>query len=374
MPNTGRCSVRRPFLTRVKMKNILIGAVIALPVMLLHQGAVRAQDKKPGFGFRYATEVQTDFGGKANWVNLLSLNAGFAPWRNGELSIQTISVYKTRRERITDDLQVFSNIEEDNMAVNISLLGYTHSFGDITMFGGVRNINEDYFTSDYTSLFTNSSCGVYPTLSANFPLANYPASAMSLHAEFRLSENLTLKSSLYNGVAGRLYGNEPSVFNIRASDGIFCISELSYTPRPGSHGSYNAGVAVHSGHIPPTCKEPIKTKAVYAVWGSVERVILRKSHREAGVLLQASYAPGDQNDCRTYFGGGILLRGMLSRKKPDVLGVFVNRAGFREMTETAMELTWQYEIFRNITLQPSLHMIRRRQTDITGLLRLNYVF
>ena len=29
------------------------------------------------------------------------------------------------------------------------------------LFVGVRNVNEDFFTSDVTSLFTGSSCGIF---------------------------------------------------------------------------------------------------------------------------------------------------------------------------------------------------------------------
>lgn len=195
------------------MKTIFIRIVIVLAMFTVDM--VRGQEHKYDLKLNYTTEVQSDFGRKINWVNLLSLEGEYKPWRNGELSLQTISIWKTRKERIANDLQTFSNIEENNMAINIFFMGYTHYFKNISLFGGIRNVNNDYFTGIYTSLFTNSSCGIYPTLSANFPIANYPVSAVCIHGEFKLGKVLTLKNSLYNGIAHELFSKKGSLFTIR---------------------------------------------------------------------------------------------------------------------------------------------------------------
>ena len=93
---------------------------------------------------------------------------------------------KTRPERIINDLQTFSNIEEDNLPCAIAVLGYTRLVGNVTLFAGIRNLNEDYFTTPCMSLFTNSSCGIFPTLSANYPIANYPLAALCLDYKMTL--------------------------------------------------------------------------------------------------------------------------------------------------------------------------------------------
>ena len=64
---------------------------------------------------------------------------------------------------------------------------------------GIRNMNEDYFTSHFMSLFTNSSCGIFPTISANYRIANYPLASMGIHLERKIRE-LTVMASVYNGV------------------------------------------------------------------------------------------------------------------------------------------------------------------------------
>ena len=57
--------------------------------------------------------------------------------------------------------------------------GFTWHINDRhSLFAGIRRIDEDYFCSDAHALFTNSSCGGYPTITFNYPVAIYPVSAM----------------------------------------------------------------------------------------------------------------------------------------------------------------------------------------------------
>ncbi len=132
----------------------------------------------------------------------------------GNLEFASIHVYKTRPERIINDLQTFSNIEEDNLPCAIAVLGYTRLVGNVTLFAGIRNLNEDYFTTPCMSLFTNSSCGIFPTLSANYPIANYPLAALCLDYKMTLGR-FGIESSLYNGKGynGWSKGKHPFTFN-----------------------------------------------------------------------------------------------------------------------------------------------------------------
>lgn len=70
----------------------------------------------------YTTEIQTDFKGKANWINQLRfdfvqpLGAGF----KAELASYSIS---RTAEHIIPDRQMFSNIEEENNAFILAVAG-----------------------------------------------------------------------------------------------------------------------------------------------------------------------------------------------------------------------------------------------------------
>lgn len=364
------------------MNNLFIRVVVGATMMLISVTTIQAQENKISLGLDYTTELQSNFGKKVNWVNLLSFDAEYRPWRNGELSLNTISVWKSRKERIVNDLQTFSNIEEDNMAINILFLGYTHRFKNMNLFTGVRNVNMDYFTEDYTSLFTNSSCGIYPTLSVNLPIANYPIAAMCLHGWFEFSQNLTLKNSLYNGSARKLISNEGggSVFSINPKkDGILNMTELSYSSKTNTnYGFYSIGSVLHSGDsvYEVITEKKRKTKLNYALWGSVEKSLYSDKTRSIGILLHGSFAPSNYNDCKHYYGFGVIFKdsSIDTTRDKNTFGVFYNRATFQENIENTIEATWKHTLNKHCILQTAVHCITTgSKTDVLGLLRLYIV-
>ena len=135
------------------------------------------------FGGCFTTEGQYAVRGSANWVNLLRLDFSM-PLAHGAGSVEaaTIHAFKTH-DPIVGDWQTFSNIETSNLAAAIAVLGYRHAWRNASLFVGVRNVSEDFFTSPLTSLFTNSSCGLFPTIAASYPIANYPFSGLTLYMD-----------------------------------------------------------------------------------------------------------------------------------------------------------------------------------------------
>lgn len=133
------------------------------------------------FSGEYTTEVQWDLKKHTNWLNHLRLDLAIPLWEGkGTLEAATLHVARIR-EGIIDDWQGHSNIEEDNMLAALAVLGYMHEWKEAHLFVGVRNVNEDFFTSDVTSLFTNGSCGIFPTIAASYPIANFPLSGLTVY-------------------------------------------------------------------------------------------------------------------------------------------------------------------------------------------------
>ncbi|WP_417127512.1 carbohydrate porin, partial [Phocaeicola sp.] len=191
----------------------------------------------------YTTELQSDFKQGSNWVNLLRLNFTHSLGKHTTLQAATISTARTRSESLADDFQTFSNIEEENHPLDLATLGVQQQFGHSSLFFGIRNLNEDYFTSPVTSLFTNSSCGIFPTLSADYQIANYPIASVGLHYELQFTR-WSLQASVYNGKGYYRFAGKENVFRFcPQSDGILSITSLNYQ----HHGSnYHVGFALHS--------------------------------------------------------------------------------------------------------------------------------
>lgn len=196
------------------------------------------------FDMTLTTELQTDFQGGYNWVNLFRTDFQWAIARQIHLNAGTISTVKTLEKRLANDLQTFSNIEEENIPLAIAVLGLDWQVGNSTLFMGIRNLNEDYFTSACTSLFTNSSCGIFPTLSANYPIANYPVASVGIDYKLLL-ENWLFETSLYNGTGYRDFTGKENVFRFcPKTDGILSVTSINYR----KYGNeYYLGIALHYG-------------------------------------------------------------------------------------------------------------------------------
>ena len=292
-------------------------------------------------------------GGKAGWCNLLEASVETRLWKGARLETAAISTYNLNLP-VADDLQVFSNLDAGpDKAFRLIQAGIGQDFTPwLTAFAGLRNMDADHFTTPFTGLFTNASHGNFPILSSNFPLATYPLAALCLHAEFRITENLTLRESVYNGVASDRLDRQ---FRFcPASDGMFNIASLNYHvgPEEEHHGFYTIGYACGTS---PADGLDGKTFN-YALWGLVEQPFLHIGENHLGALLQGGTSPADRSDCRYYWGAGVILTCLQS--KGIRAGLVVNRALYADGRETDVELTGSFPVCDWLTLQPALHHIR----------------
>lgn len=180
------------------------------------------------FSGEYTSEWQWDMQKETNWVNLLRLNLSVPVWKGkGSLEAATLHVARTG-ESIIEDWQGFSNVFADNQVASIAVLGYMHEWQNAHLFAGVRNVNEDFFVTDITSLFTNSLCGIFPTIASCYPIANYPLSGLTLYFDVE-KDGWTFKNSLYNGAGYNGWKRQNNPFLIKPKrDGVFNMSQLEY--------------------------------------------------------------------------------------------------------------------------------------------------
>lgn len=303
----------------------------------------------------YTGELQTDFNGKFNFVNMLRLDGSVHLGKSVTASLATISTVKTRNN-ILDDLQGFSNIEADNMPLAIAVAGLTWKINDCnSVFAGIRRIDEDYFTSDVTSLFTHSSCGIYPTLSCNYPVATFPDAAMGLHF-LHNSERWTVQASVYNGTAHHRFTGRDNVFRIcPSSDGVLTMAQASYHT---SQGGYFAGAALHYGDLEDTAQRKART----TLWASGEQQV----GNQVSLFAAYSHALASDSQCRDFAGAGV----RWTHRKVQV-GLFTNYAHFGNINEWTTELTCKWQINDHIYLQPALHyIVNKKDSKAAGLLRM----
>lgn len=187
------------------------------------------------FNGQYISEWQWDMNKNTNLTNQLRLELS-VPIGKGKDSFEaaTLHVAKTN-DGIIDDWQGFSNIDADNNFAMLAVLGYMHEWNSGHLFVGVRNVNEDFFTSDVTALFQNSSEGIFPTVASSYPIANYPYSGLTLYFDVTKG-GWTFRNSLYNGVGYNGWKAHDNPFLVRPKkDGIFNMSQLEYEHKGGKY-------------------------------------------------------------------------------------------------------------------------------------------
>lgn len=317
----------------------LIYMTIAVAAFGCHRLAAQ-----PVFGIEYATEIQTDFK-DMNWVNLLKLNFT-QPLSNGiSLDLGSISISKTRQERLVSDLQVFSNIEEANLPFSLSVTGLSFSRKASYLFAGIRNMNEDYFNSPVTSLFTNSSCGIFPTVSANYPIANYPLSSLGIHYKYE-KKRWSIQASVYNGRGYNGFTADNFLFRFRpASDGLFGIASLNY--RNNGSNYYLGGVLYNGFHN--IGEEAEKRSLSGILWWYAEQRLTEK------LYLLAQYSAAFPSNVWCHMFGGI---GVVMQFRAAEVGFFSDCAAFSGENEYASELTCRIPFSDNAILQPAIHFIQ----------------
>lgn len=325
------------------------------------------------FGVQYISEVQTNFDKSVNWMNFLRLDASLNIGKKGSIDFASIHTFKTLDRPVADDWQVFSNIDNDNLAFGLAVLGYTHQFSDkFKLFAGVRNVNEDYFISDGTALFVNSSHGIYPTIGENYPLGNYPYSTLGIHTNWAINDSWTVQGSVYNGVARQLFGPDHGLLDIRKDDGIFFIGDVNYRQESQLPGTYFAELS-YSNKIHGEELTDGKTNLTYWLYG--EQSLYKAGNRHIDLMVQFSQNLSVDFGCKRYMGAGVLLYNILTDKIDNTLGVVVNNADYDFGDETVVEATYSLQLTDNIAIQPAYQRIWNDEGNYNAaLLRLNVEF
>lgn len=310
--------------------------------------------KSQNISGEYISEWQWNMRNKTKWCNLLRLGAEIPLSADGVFKASTIHIAKVN-DNIIEDWQGFSNIEEDNLVAAIAVLGYSYRHGSFQLFAGVNNVNENYFTSDVTSFFANSSCGIFPTISVAYPIANYPLSGLTLHLEVDLKK-ITIKNSVYNGTAfnGWKRFNNPFILN-PSKFGIFDVMQLEYY---NGRGSNFAGVAIHT-----------KFRSA-AWWVYSEQNIWKTDKNSLSVMAQYSEKIDKRNDCFRY-----VELGCLYTRSKNMLGISGQYAQYAQGSEYSLELSYRRELSPSLSMQPVFHFIKNSNNSFSVLcMRLFYDF
>ena len=336
----------------------------------------------------YTTEFQYGIqSNRANWCNLLRTDVALPIAQKGSLDLALIHFYKVKERPVLTDRMTFSNIEEENVPAAIALLGYQQEIGHSRLFLGIRNMNEDYFTASAMSLFTNSSCGIFPTISVNYPIANYPVAALCVHYVGQWNQ-WRLQGSIYNGKAYSGWNKADNPFRLKIKqDGVFGLSEINYET---DYGIFNLGVGLHNrlplcDDVQPSnsTKTPgEKTSPTYEEkqmsaigWAYAEQTIWNNQAHALKLLAQFSQNTSAAVPCQQYAAFGSVWSYQNNKQQTFETGVVYTRGKFGNAFESDTEITCRYQFRPTASIQPALHLIHNPESVRAVLLvRFSYTF
>lgn len=278
----------------------------------------------------------------------------------GRVEASTLHVWGMGENGI-DSWQGNSNIDTDRTLAALAVLGYRYEWTCGSLFIGIRNVNEDFFTSEVTSLFTNSSCGIFPTVSASYPIADYPLSGLTVYGELTWGQ-WRWKHSVSNGVGYAGWTRHDSPFRLRlGKEGLFCLSQLEHAFRRGRYFLGAAGhtrlfVADSEGEISAVSASFRHPSLAWWVYG--EQTVWEAGSRKLSLMAQYSENTDRRNRCYRY---GEL--GFAYRDRVNQFGMSAQGARYRQGTEYSLEATWKRELGPTWTLQPSFQYMANRDGD-----------
>ena len=311
---------------------------------------------KPSFHADYTGEMQTNFK-HVKLASALELGAEIPLNRHLTVELHSVSYVTTDENPLINDLQGFSNIDTDNLAFAFAVAGLSWRInGSNTLFAGIRRIDEDYFCSDVLSLFTNSSCGGFPTIFANYDIATYPKASLGMHYAYD-SDAFGFQASIDNGLGhNKLRGGGNTFRFCPKSDGVCALAQAVWHRR-GSN--YFLGGSLHyNDHCSDASREHVRP----VVWTYAEQKVSNR------LSLVAAYSHAFTCDVACCDFAGIGGKYDFSRAS---LGLFSDYTRVDGTSEWATELTCNFQLGSVLSLQPVFHLITTGgNTRCVGVLRL----
>ncbi len=301
------------------------------------------------------------------YLGMVNLNLGFDTekaglWKGGWFYINTANTHGAQpSQQLIGDVQVVSNIEAGNHTY-LQELWYKQQLNRFVFTLGLQDLNVEFANSEYAQTYLNSSFGILPIISNNFNASIFPLTTMGLTFDWNISKKIRWINALYDGSTTNFDYNPYNLkWRFNSGEGLLIISEIQkYIKINDLPGTYKFGAYCHFHRKGGNVITPDSlTNRLVGIYSYVDQAIWAKDHRNAGVFVQLGYSPSFASTNNLYFGTGINFTGLLSKNGNDILGLACAHVIFTRDTEseTAIELTYQYQLTKYIFIQPDSQFV-----------------
>ncbi len=356
--------------------------LISLSSTLAAQSGL-AQQKALSLGFEYTADNIYNFKGGVDrgyaYIGLAHLQldldtekAGW--WKGGSFLLNLSNAHgRAASEELIGDFQVISGIEAGNHLF-IQDLWLKQLIGNFEFTIGIQELNIETAHLELGELFVHSSFGVSPILSGNFDGPIYPFTSTGVTTKWFINENLTWLNAFY---AGKATDKENYFFNgrwtLKPGSGQLFVSEIQHRVDVNNlPGKYKVGLfsnnhileKAFTDHFPDSLSE-----ISHGIYATYEQKLWELEEKEIYAFAEMGYSPADYSMNKVYLSGGVILNGLLSKKRDDELGLGAAYAGLERGKghESFIEFTWKKPVTGCFYLQPGFQYVITPSGKLSGI-------
>lgn len=381
-------------------------------------GGARSALEAKGFTYRlnYTGEVFGNVSGGAKrgstYMGKLELELGTDlekafGWTGGSFHASLLQIHgKGISEKFTDNLMTVSNIDA-SPATRLFEIWLEQKLFDnkLSIRAGQLAADSEFFVSDYSGLFINSTFGWPAIMGLDLPNGGpaYPTATPGIRVKYDVTDSASLMVGLFNGdPIGPCARDNPQYCDrrgtsFRTSDGAFVIGEGQYKYKIGDGalpGQIKLGGWYNSNRFddqrfdntglslanPDSSGDARKIRGNYGFYGILDQMVYRfgtEGDHGIGLFTRLSAAPSDRNLANFYIDGGVTVKGLFDSRPNDQFGLgigltsissrvrsFDQDTGYfneaympRRDFEAVLELSYKAEIVPGWTVQPDIQYI-----------------
>ncbi len=289
------------------------------------------------------------------------------------------------------DLQTLSNIET-NETFRLYEAFFEFPIKKWSLLAGLRDLNADFYNSEYAAFFSNSSFGIGPNVSKNAPVSIFNVTSPALRLKYEPNAHWTFEYGIWDGYPGTPDENKRG-FGIRITPrhGFMNITEVQYHHQTFGKllpGTIKLGTWHHTGRFDDLVNvddagDPVKRRHNWGHYLVIDQKLWsnpKDAEQGIGGFVQVGGGePNDRSLVEGYVGVGLNFMGPLRGRPKDVFGVAWNsartsgaaRAANRAAgtlaldTEKVLEIGYRIQVNDWLTIKPNLQIIKAPGADPT---------
>lgn len=315
------------------------------------------------FNATYVGDLVSNFSGGikkgTTYLGLANIKAAFSThkagwWKGGEAFVNVGNTHGGEPSAtLVGDFQGVSNIEAGNLTF-LYELWYKQCIGNFDFTVGLQDLNADFAVSENGALFSNSSFGVHSSIADNISSPIFPLTALGANVQWQITSDYVWQAAVFDGTPDDFETNPYNLhWKLSKNQGYLAVTEFQVKKSliSGKSGCYKVGAYYHEHN--DTVDVEQRNRGFYFVG---DQQITDK----LSVFSQIGLSPKSINKHNHYYSIGCNYTGLFNLRPDDQMGIAIAYAGIDGNavgSETAVELTYQFELNKNIYIRPDIQYI-----------------